>query len=223
MDYYLITLKAIQDFLNFIEEKHWSKWIAEDIYFWETAKHVEHHLKAYHKEGLSDLWICRENNHKLSEEQEPWANSLFICLVNISYTFAKKLSKKLTPTLDDIKINTHKRTIIADYCFDCEFTLFTKHNIDGYISIKAIEIEIIKSLRANNISQTINDILFLNSSFINVEREKVIKIINQSGFNYTGQNGFMRPCANCKSKNTGIRYFIEEDNKGLGKIFGGAT
>ncbi len=77
MNQYEHCLIAMKRLLDAVGESHWAKWIDTDIKVWRANCDVSHHLSAYGGMGsFNDIWICRANQHTLTEAQEPWANTL---------------------------------------------------------------------------------------------------------------------------------------------------
>lgn len=72
------ALVATETLLREVAEDRWADWLCEDIRAWQRARDVSHHRRAYGGMGsFNDVFICRANHHRVTAEQEPWANSLF--------------------------------------------------------------------------------------------------------------------------------------------------
>ena len=211
-DNYLLLLNVLHDFFIRIGDKFHAKWVAEDISLWKTQKKVEHHLTAF-TGGMgsvfNDFYICVQNKHKVTPEQEVWANRIFQSLTSLTHFFANKLSKGHMPNLDEVKKDSWNMTFEGIGCLDCGFSSMQRNGIDYHIASNIVENEIVIALKQGHLQKTINEIMARSLPIIKAERERIIAKLDKSGINYTEDSNFMRPCKNCGSNNT-VVYRWEE-------------
>lgn len=97
MTHYEHSLRAMEYLLTTVGEEHWAKCVRVDIEKWTTAGDTSHHSSAYGGMGsFNDIMICRANQHKVTEAQEPWASELFEWLKAVCYYLAKHPKKRIT-------------------------------------------------------------------------------------------------------------------------------
>jgi len=97
MTHYEHSLRAMEYLLTTVGEEHWAKWVRDDIEKWTSAGDTSHHLSAYGGMGsFNDVGICRGNQHKVTDAQEPWASALFEWLKAVCYYLAKHPNKRIT-------------------------------------------------------------------------------------------------------------------------------
>lgn len=205
MDYYKTVLDSLHRLLLETGVDFWANWIAEDIELWENDQSVSHHLNAYGGMGsFSDVYICVDNKHNITEKQEPWVNRLFEHLSGFSHLLAEAASKNKTINIEYYLTKTPPaaRVIEGARCLSCGFSLLTKRNVDNYISPGIVWNEIVGGLKNNQLEQHVMKCLHLDMPIIEVERTQTKKIIDESRISYSDDDGFMRPCRKCKSNNT---------------------
>ena len=96
------ALHATEGFLRRVGEQHWANWLQEDFAAWRETGDVSHHRRAYGGMGsLNDVIICRMNQHQITSQQEPWANSLFQWLKAILFHLSEHPTK--SPTADMLR------------------------------------------------------------------------------------------------------------------------
>lgn len=91
VELYRLALVTMKELLEQVNATYWASYIAEDINAWDREKDVTHHFNAFHKEGLSDLWICQENGHHIETLLGPWATCLITELCSFSNYNARKI------------------------------------------------------------------------------------------------------------------------------------
>ena len=123
-DNYKLSLNAMHLLLQKTGIDYWAGWIKIDIMLAEKLE-VKHHLDAYGGMGsFNDIVICRENNHKVTKEQEPWLNSLFGILKFLCSSYANNTDP--LPILDDSRLYLFPKTLIGWECSQCGHCLITK-------------------------------------------------------------------------------------------------
>ena len=81
MNQYEHTLTATKRLLCAVGESHWAKWVQDSIERWRDTQDTSYHLSGYAGMGsFTDIYICRQNRHPVTQLQEPWVNTLLLCL-----------------------------------------------------------------------------------------------------------------------------------------------
>ena len=222
MDYYKSVLEALRYLLEVTGEKHWSKWIAEDIYAWKNEKSVYHHLQAFGGMGsLNDLVLCVMNKHTITPKQEPWANTLLIELKSLSYMMAKRIANNAHPDITEIKRGTLRNSpysIQGVRCLICGFAMLTDCSIDSCISPQIVTEKIIEGLEQGQLSLRVSECLSADLPIIEAAREHIKSMIKRSNICYKEHADFMRPCDKCKSDDTAVYRWIESRDINLFRI-----
>jgi hypothetical protein len=164
--------------------------------------------------------ISKQNNHKVSEEQEPLAQSLFDVLVSFSHTYARNIEKNITGNSMQNLPEFYKKYIIGSGCDTCGFLSTNKKNIDFYIFPHIMRNAIIDGLKNVNLISTISEYLSIDLNIFEIERNEIKNNLERSNIHYIEKNGFMRPCFNCNSNYTSVRYWTKSiDKKSKNNIF----
>src|SRR5262245_59574449 len=97
MGHYQHCLEAMIRLLEAVGETQWSTWLREDVRLWQASSDTRHHLAAYGGMGsFNDVCICRQNQDRVTEQQEPWANVLFEWLKTLCYFLARNPQEEVT-------------------------------------------------------------------------------------------------------------------------------
>jgi len=222
MDYYKSVLEALRYLLEVADDKHWCKWITEDICAWKNEKSVYHHLLAFGGMGsLNDLVLCVMNGHNITPEQEPWANTLFIEITSLSYMMAKRIADSAHPDIAETKRLTLRNkpySIQGVRCLSCGFAVLTERNIDSCISPQIVTEKIIEGLEQGQLNLRVSECLSVELPIIEVAREHVKSLMKRSNICYKKHADFMRPCDKCKSDDTAVYRWIESKEMNLFSI-----
>jgi hypothetical protein len=95
----LLVLEEAIDLLKHHDVTHWEDWLEKDKQRIAKADFygVEHLLSAFGGIGsLNDLYICKENGHRIEEDQVPSVNDKLIQLTSEIYSIAEEIRKGLT-------------------------------------------------------------------------------------------------------------------------------
>ena len=91
MNQYEHTLTATKRLLCAVGESHWAKWVQDSIERWRDTQDTSYHLSGYAGMGsFTDIYICRQNRHPVTQLQEPWVNTLLLWLQALCFFLAKQ-------------------------------------------------------------------------------------------------------------------------------------
>lgn len=208
--YYICALKALKQL--FTETScAWKKWIETDIEEYLSTGSVQHHLMAYGGMGsINDIWICKVNNHTINDEAEPWANELMECLKWISYGIAHMI--KAGKQINIQKIFAESRTpkiLTSIQCKSCGFSEIRKKETDSYLASLLLPKMAEEAFLQNRTEELISACLVPDIPNLLEERERIIKLAEQSGVGFSVYKNFC--CKKCGG-DTIIRYWKLDGN-----------
>jgi hypothetical protein len=224
MEMYRRTLVLLLKLMNNIGSTYWANHIKEDIQEWDNYQNVDNHLSAYHKDGLSDLWICEQNGHTIKLEDEVWANVILdnICYIAVHIGRTLKDRNHANTNIDEIienkvpfiKQNSFQKALIATICRKCNYLDFSSKRVEWSVaSIQAQDI--VREHFNSNIEDRLIDFQYIkNIDKVVTFRDGVVNEIKQMNYNYSESGDFMRLCYRCGNEDTAIKYFNIEVNHG---------
>ncbi len=152
--------------------------------------------------SFTDLVICPENNHRITEERTPLANELLTCLRGICYIVGQEGS--LSPERV-IAVCGRTQFILSGWrCLSCGHSQISRQDARYFHA----SIEVHKAL-----GRGIEALLQLWESAENSDEiQEIIAMAERSGIRIAEGTGWMRPCPSCKSHDTCV-YRWYADNK----------
>lgn len=195
-----IAIKGLIHLLDAVGDHGWQPYLQEHLETWERTGDASSHRSIYGGMGsFNDLIICGLNKHKVTPEQEPWANSLLMTLSSICYTFATGKDFKL----EDLKGEARKY-LQGWLCCDCSHAEITERDIDTFISQKLVNSMILQRADAESIIPIVDDVIKLDIPGLIINKQAVREKVKRSGISLGDYDGWMRPCPSCGSSNTRV-------------------
>ncbi len=217
MDIYRNALIEMRDLLDFVGVKYWAAYVDEDIKDWDSNKAVGHHLAAYHKDGLGEVWICKQNGFNIDTLFEPWATYLHSTLCDFCVYIGRKVNEgEKSSSISVDEVIQYREMVLSKY--PCEYDMSGLICREcGNTEIREIDIEF--CLAKKNCLYVIGDILkngyiksfefnnIFNRPEIIMQREKIKQEIQNNNYNliYHGDN--VRACRECQSNNNRLIKF----------------
>lgn len=206
------ALEALERLLELFGENTWRGAIGLSIREWETHHSVERHLQLHGGMGsFSDLYLCRQNGHRVTEEQEFWVNLLFQDLRGLCYKMAHGLNRfDKFPTHQELGIEGQPNFLEGWECAACHHAEVTTHGIYLAAVRGHIEARFAESFRKNRLKALVEDLFATPLPSLPKEEEKLrrwaeghsIRVVSPS----VGNN---RPCPvncpHCRSPQTAAK------------------
>jgi hypothetical protein len=216
MDYYGMVLRSMCELISKSNMTYWTNWLYEDITCWERDQSVDHHLSAFHKDGLGDVCVCVQNGFDITIEQEPWAQILHEKLCVVSINLAKQIKSKHEVDIEEaLSISVFSRNIQGSRCLKCGFMQLSQSNIDFYLAPNIIFHELCERLKTRRLDSFVSDVLSLNINTIEKERSLIRSMMERSNISFVDTGRFMRPCEKCESTDTAVYRWEEKLDKKL--------
>lgn len=222
------ALLATERLLRQVGEQHWAKWLQEDLAAWRGSGDVSHHRRAYGGMGsFNDVIICRMNQHQVSAEQEPWANSLFEWLKAILYHFSRhpterpsaealrKAVGRHAPSLSAFVGGEHAPDSMRGFaggpvkvsgarCLTCGYAEMTPRDIDSAIADELVPELVFQACVQGTLTDIVDQVLRLDVPGLAERRKQLRAAVSASGIGLTERDGWMRPCPNCKADDSAV-------------------
>ncbi|MGF7109483.1 DUF6966 domain-containing protein [Treponema pedis] len=208
--YYICALQALKQL--FTETScAWQKWIETDIKEYLSTGSVQHHLKAYGGMGsINDIWICKVNNHTINDEAEPWINELMEYLKGISYGIAHMIKDEKKINIEKIfSANYTRKILTVRQCKSCGFSEIRKRETDSYLASLLLPNMTKEAILENKTEELISACLLPDIPNLLEERERIIKLIEQSGIGFSASE---KSCCKKCGGDTGIGYWKLDGN-----------
>lgn len=216
MTKYIHALTALEYLLDKAGENHWRDWLRQDIDLWKSKNDVSHHLSAYGGMGsFNDVWICVQNGHNVTKEQEPWVNNLFEILKGLCFRLAHEPEKdevvKMDHATNQLSMTTPQ--LHGWRCLKCGYGETKSYDIENYLA------KVLLPQYLSN-AKTEKELKSLVDSTFTIEFEEIGEIRNQtrqkilnSDIKIVDREGWMRPCPKCGSDNTAVyRWEFSKNN-----------
>lgn len=225
MEIYETILNLLLLLLSSAGNIYWANYLKEDILDWNINHKVDHHLSAYHKEGIHEYYFTVNNDNIINPCYEVWANGIYNCLCSIAITIAKKYKESLEPNFDyidilgTISINQKEwmsHVTSATICKECGSINFSANRVEWIIA-NYFAIDIVKEHFVQHNEKKLLDFEYLiNLDFVKNHRNVLVENILKHQYNYSKNwDYFMRPCYYCGSEKTAVKYFNIDINLDL--------
>lgn len=228
MTQYEHSLIAMKRLLDAVGESHWANWIDTDITAWQTHRDVSHHLSAYGGMGsFNDIWICRANQHAVTEHQEPWANTLFEWLKSTCHFLAQHPNETFGAKSLAVAIGRHDSALAAFVggdkapasmhgyahedrklhgwrCLRCGHAESSHRDIETLIAQDVVPKLVFESCEQLSLDELVDQSLALNIHNIRSLRQTIATAVTASGIALLDRDGWMRPCPKCRTDDTAV-------------------
>jgi hypothetical protein len=203
------TLAAIHALLVAVGETHWAKWIETDIHEWHESEDVSHHLSAYGGMGsFNDVYICAANGHSVTHHQEPWANALFDHLKALSYTLATNRGRDLHASKLVSVFDKSPRRMTGWRCLGCGHSEATNRELESFLAIRHLPEFLTQGLMAGTLKESVEAVLSLRAPEVDLERERLRKLLRSAAIPIVDRSDWMRPCPKCGSEDPAVYRWI---------------
>jgi hypothetical protein len=228
MSQYEHSLTAIKRLLDAVGETHWAEWIRTDIEQWRSNHDTSHHLSAYGGMGsFNDIWICRANQHRITEDQEPWANILFQWLKSICHFLVQHPNDSFTAEALSNAVGRHDSALSAfvggdkapasmrEYanedrklqgwrCLRCGHSEASHRDIEFLVAQAVVPDMVFRSCELLTLDQLVDQTLACDINGMDNMRIKLAVAVRASGISLNDRKGWMRPCPNCGKDDTAV-------------------
>jgi hypothetical protein len=144
--------------------------------------------------SFNDLFICSQNNHRITDEKEPQANELLSCLTSVCYVTSQRGS--VQPSEAVAACGTEQLVISGWRCLSCGYSQTSRYNIRAFIAAGRVR---------DALGIGIDQVLKL---WIQPEDAKAVQdwadLAEQSKIHVTEDESWMRPCPSCGGNDTGV-------------------
>lgn len=228
MSQYEHSLIAMKRLLDAVGETHWADWIKTDIEQWRSKRSTSRHLSVYGGMGsFNDIWICRTNQHKITQAQEPWANALFERLQSLCYYLAQHpkaslAAKRLSKVLrrhdsalvalmgGDAAPNSMRRRANEDRelhgwrCLLCGHSEASNGDVERLIAQDVVPQLVFQSCEGWSLDKLVDQVLACDIAGIENVRQTLARAVTASGITLRDRDGWMQPCPKCGNKDTAV-------------------
>jgi hypothetical protein len=152
--------------------------------------------------SFSDLFLCAENNHRLTEDKEPLANALLDCLTATLYTASAEGS--ITATDAIAACGQVPDTLSGWRCGVCGYAQSSHYQLRALIAASAVR---------DALKDGTEGLLRLwQSSGDQKEFQRLLETAIKSGICPTKTTLDMRPCPSCESSDTAVSRWVLQGN-----------
>lgn len=238
MTKYIHALTALEYLLDKVGENHWRDWLRQDIDLWKSKSDVSHHLSAYGGMGsFNDVWICVQNRHNVTKEQEPWVNNLFEILKGLCFRLAHEPEKdevikdvnsnRYFPIFSAFKNNLSKKgmdnatnqlSITTSQlhgwrCLKCGYGETKSYDIENYLAKVLLPQYLNNAKTEKELKALVDSAFTIEFEGIGETRNQTRQMILNSDIKIVDREGWMRPCPKCGSDNTAVyRWEFSKNN-----------
>lgn len=202
------AISALIELLEAVGEKYWVEPLRNHIATWKQSGDASSHRSIYGGMGsFNDVIICQQNNHHVTEEQEPFVGQLFNDLSSVCYA----LSQQRGFTVDTLrlKLGTVGSLMQGWRCRECGYGEVSRRNINYYLAYRVVREAMIKSAAQGSLANCVRQTLSLNFPKLVESQQKLEGRLTASGIAVNDRNGWMRPCPKCQSENTCVYRWME--------------
>ena len=221
------ALRAMHYLLATVNESHWANWINVDIGKWVKERDVSHHLSGYGGMGsFNDVVLCSVNDHTISKDVEPIANTIFRWLRSIcsflarqpdSFFSAETLKKNvgyrdsnLSAFVGGSKAPDSMRGLIGVSpnleglrCLSCEYSEISKSGILTFIASLLLPPMIFKSIEDRTLLATIRQALEMRIPQVSNFENAILSELSESKINLAKAEWNWN-CPACGKKDTAV-------------------
>ncbi|MHB0935335.1 MAG: hypothetical protein ACYC6A_02995 [Armatimonadota bacterium] len=210
MSTYEKSLILLYELFKHVGEQGWAEEALGWIVDWQQNKRV-----SFHRYALYDLYLCELNHHKLTKEQEAWANALLLNLRGLCMGCAEHpevdYSEEDLKRMEDPE-PSGPRLLSGDRCLDCGYP-----EINSYYLHQALAYELLPGIIYRAVSSpfdrdVVRRILSFEIEGLDEKYQELSTQVRRSGIAVTSRKGWLRPCPRCSSNDTAAYRWLENDN-----------
>jgi hypothetical protein len=229
MNQYEHALTATKRLLCAVGESHWAKWVQDGIERWRGTEDTFHHLSGYAGMGsFTDVYICRQNQHTVTELQEPRVNTLLLWLQALCFFLAKqphcsfvaetlfnsvgRFDAPLSAfaggdrTEPSIRGLAQKPRLSGWRCCHCGYAQVSHLDLEAFIADDILPGLVFHACETLTLDQLVDRVL-AGEMDITDRREEVVAALRNSNISLSDSTEWMRPCPNCGSDDTRVYYW----------------
>jgi hypothetical protein len=221
------SLTAVKRLLDAVGAP-WADWIGTDIERWRSNRDTSHHLRAYGGMGsFNDIFICRTNQHRITDGQEPWANILFEWLKSLCYFLAQHPDDSFTAEALSYIVGRHNpglsafvggneapssmkgyaredRNLQGWRCLRCGYSEVSHRDIEYFIAQVIVPDMVFRSCESLTLVQLVDRTLACDIRCIDDMRKEIAAGVKASGVSLRDREDWMSPCPNCGKDDTAV-------------------
>ena len=239
MNQYEHALTATKRLLCAVDESRWANWVQVSIDRWRATHDTSHHLSGYAGMGsFNDIFICRENQHRVTYLQEPWVNGLFEWLRSLCFFLARRphefftaeelsssigrLDAPLAAFVGGDKADRSSRGFAGTpvlqgwRCLCCGHADVSHRDLEAFMAADMLPRMVFRACEKLALDQLVDRILAGDTADIRKRREHLSAALRASSISLSGRAGWMRPCPNCGGDNTAVYRWKRTANKEAG-------
>lgn len=202
------AVSALIELLAAVGEKGWVATLEDHRKTWRQSGDASSHRAIYGGMGsFNDVLICRQNNHHVTEEQEPFVGQLFNDLSSVCYALSQQ--QGFTADALRLKLGTAGSSMQGWRCRECGYGEVSRRDIDYYLAYRVVREAMIASAARGMLVDCVRQTLGLNFPEIAESRRKLSERLIASGIAVHDRKGWMKPCPECQSENTCVYRWIE--------------
>jgi hypothetical protein len=227
MNQYEHGLMATKRLLCAVGENYWAQWVQDSIDRWRDNRDTSRHLSGYAGMGsFTDVYICRQNRHTVTELQEPWVNTLLLWLQAICFFLAKQPDRSFTAEAlfnavgrFDAPLSAFVRGDEADpstrglaeepvlsgsRCLHCGYAQVSHRNLDTFIADNILPDMVFHACETCTLNRLVDQVLAVNFADITDRPEQTAETLRRSNISLSDSDEWMRPCPSCGSDDTAV-------------------
>ena len=188
--------------------------------------------------SFNDIWIGRANQHTLTGEQEPWANTLFEWLKSLCHFLAQHPDDSFDANMLTNAIGRHDSALAAFVggknapasmrgyanedrklqgwqCLRCGHGEASNRDIESLIAQDVVPNMVFQSCERSTLDKLVDQTLACDIPGLGNVRQSLAAAITGCGVALTDRDGWMRPCPNCGEDDTAVYRWRLVVNGGL--------
>lgn len=173
MDYFDITLRAMEKLLSDCNEDRYAAYISECVGRWEKSRDIMYLLKGFSENGLFAEFAFQDTVFA-SDEKSYWTQQLFGGLTAMAIQLARFYREGKNIDIAFIRKNFGfpAQVIEGSVCEGCGARQINAADIDRYISTQVISGAVADGLEAGDLTKTVEQIMNVTYTDITVGRER---------------------------------------------------
>lgn len=199
-----VSIRGLIHLLEVVGDTGWLRELRGHLQHWEATGDASPHRSIYGGMGsFNDIVICRINHHKVTDEQEPWANALLMDLQSVCHAFSAGENFKANAW------NGESRKVLQGWaCRDCAYCEITHRDTDSFLAPRLVDPMVRDGMLNSDVVSVVDRVLALNIPCLTERRSQVLEQAESSGIHVSKRTGWMRPCPHCGENNTCVYRWV---------------